>query len=115
MIDKSKSVNWTNVWWILGVDHLTFEGVIADFRKKYPADGFRGEKACKDITGKNNILHWRNIAHAVYNAETEILHCCMSGKKILTPEITHTPSPPLKSHMVNHIGGGGEGGLGHLS
>ena len=26
MIDKSESVNLPNVWWILGADHLTFEG-----------------------------------------------------------------------------------------
>ena len=33
----------------------------------------------------------------------------MSGKRFLTPEIAHTPFS-LKSHMVNHIGGGGGGG-----
>ena len=32
---------------------------MGDFRKKYPADWFRGGKACKDITGKNNILYWK--------------------------------------------------------
>ena len=34
MIGKSESVNWPNVWWILGADHLTFEGVMVDFREK---------------------------------------------------------------------------------
>ena len=47
-------------------------------------------------------------------------HCYVSGKIFLTPEIwekssysnkiTHTPLLH-KSHMVNHIGGGGRGGL----
>ena len=32
---------------------------MGDFRKKDPADWFRGEKVCKDITGKNNTLYWK--------------------------------------------------------
>ena len=44
MIDKPEYVNWANVWWILGAEHLTFEEVMGDFRKKDPADWFRGEK-----------------------------------------------------------------------
>ena len=43
MIDKSESVYWANVWWILGADHLTFEGFMGDSETKYPADWFRGE------------------------------------------------------------------------
>ena len=44
MIDKSESVNWGNVSWILGADHLAFEGVMGDFRKKniyYRYNSFR--------------------------------------------------------------------------
>ena len=112
MIDKPEYVNWANVWWILGAEHLTFEEVMGDFRKKDPADWFRGEKVCKDITGKNNTLYWKKKnAHGA--------HCYVSRKIFLTPEIwekssypnkiTHTPLLH-KSHMVNHIGGGGRGG-----
>ena len=72
MIGKSEYVNWANVWRILGADHLTFEGVMGDFRQKYPADWFRGGKACKYITGENNILHWKNIAHDVCKAEKNL-------------------------------------------
>ena len=59
MIDKPEYVNWANVWWILGAEHLTFEEVMGDFRKKDPADWFRGENVCKGITGKNNTLYWK--------------------------------------------------------
>ena len=47
MIDKSESVNWPNVWWILGADHLTFEGVMVDFRKNVLQTDFEGKKACE--------------------------------------------------------------------
>ena len=47
MIDKSESVNWPNVWWILGADHLTFEGVMGDFRKTVLQTDFERKKACK--------------------------------------------------------------------
>ena len=33
MTDKSESIYWTNVWWILAADNLTFEEVMGDFRK----------------------------------------------------------------------------------
>ena len=38
MIGKSESVYRANVWWILGADHLTFEGFSGDSETKYPAD-----------------------------------------------------------------------------
>ena len=38
-------------------DHLPFERVMSDFRKKNPAERFRGEKSCKEIPGEKNILH----------------------------------------------------------
>ena len=59
MIDKSESVNWPNVWWILGADHLTFEGVMGDFRKKCPAGWFREEKSMQINSWEKNILHWK--------------------------------------------------------
>ena len=104
MIDKPEYVNWANVWWILGAEHLTFEEVMGDFRKKDPADWFRGEKVCKDITGKNNTLYWKKNAHGA--------HCYVSGKIFLTPEIWEKkflpkqnhpyPPPPQKSHGQPH-------------
>ena len=56
MIDKSEPVNWPNVWWILGADHLTFEGVMGDFRRKCPADSFREEKSMP-------INSWEQISY----------------------------------------------------
>ena len=51
MIDKSESVNWPNVWWILGADHLTYEGLW--------------------VISEKNVLH---TAHAPnFNFRTE---CC---------------------------------------
>ena len=58
MIDKSESVNWLNVWWILGADHLNFEGVISDSRKMSCRLILRGKKHANKILGKN-ILHWK--------------------------------------------------------
>ena len=44
-------------------------------------------KACKEIPGKNNILHWKKkISLLKYNAE-KILQRCMSGKKFLTHQM----------------------------
>ena len=59
MIEKLESVNWANVWWVLGADHLTFDWVMVDFRKKMYIlqTDFEEEKACKEIPGENNILH----------------------------------------------------------
>ena len=45
-----------------------------------------------------------------YNAEKEILHRYMSGKKILT-ELNHPYPLPHKSLMVNHLGGGRRNGF----
>ena len=59
MIDKSESVNWPNVWRILGADHLTFEGVMGDFRNKCPAGWFREEKSMEINSWEKNILHWK--------------------------------------------------------
>ena len=60
MIDKSESVNWPNVWWILGADHLTFEGVMGDFRKKNVLQADFGRKKSMQINSwEKNILHWK--------------------------------------------------------
>ena len=59
MIDKSESVNWLNVWWILGADHLTFEGVMGDFRKKMSCRLISGGKKHANKFRGKNILHWK--------------------------------------------------------
>ena len=78
MIDQSEFINWTNIRWISAADILTFEEVNEWFQKKYPADWFRGAKACKDIPGKNNILHQEPMM--TYIMLKKILHRYMSGK-----------------------------------
>ena len=56
MIDKSESIYLANVRWILTADHLTFEGVMGDFRKiNILQTGFEGKKACKDIPEKTYV------------------------------------------------------------
>ena len=67
-----------------GSDHLTFEGGMGDFTKKYPADWFEGKNSCKEIlylakkdsyTGKNvfrGVWLWKKILQRGR---------CMSGKK----------------------------------
>ena len=47
MNEKSESVNWPNVWWILGATHLSFEGVMGDFGKNVLQTDFEREKAGK--------------------------------------------------------------------
>ena len=81
MIDKSESIYWANVQWILAADNLTFEEVIGDFRKKYSVDWFRGGKACKGIPGRNNILHSKKkFSHDRYNAEKKSYTDICQGK-----------------------------------
>ena len=53
----NQNFNRANVWWILGADYLSFEGFIGDFRKNILQTDFEREKACKEIPGKDNILH----------------------------------------------------------
>ena len=81
---------------------------MGDFRKKYSADYFRGEKTFKDITGKNNILPEKNVAHDVYNAEKKnprVLYVRKKysnssdlGKKILNQ--AKSPVPPVLTKVT---------------
>ena len=65
MIDKSESIYWANVWWILAANHLTFEGVMGVFREKnILQNDFEGKKACKEIPGKNDIQHWKKYHYS---------------------------------------------------
>ena len=69
-----------------GAVHLTFEGVMGDFSKISCRLIWR-RKVCKEIPGKNNILHWKKRFRSWrYDAE-KILHRCMSGKKFLTHQM----------------------------
>ena len=53
MIDKSESVNWPNVWWILGADHLTSEGLWVVSEKNVlhtaHAPNFNFRTGCREI------------------------------------------------------------------
>ena len=67
--------------------------------KKYPANRFQRKTFLA-----RKLLHWKKKSFMVYNSGKKILHLCMSGKKILSPEvwetnyypkqITHSPFPP---------------------
>ena len=62
------------------------------------------------MTGKNKILHLKTIiiAQDVHNADKKT-YTFISQVKIFLPKlITHTLLPH-KSHMVNHVEGGGIG------
>ena len=61
MIDKSESVDWPNVWWILGADHLTSEGVMVDFRENVLQTDFDRKKAC-NISGRKICGHVNHLA-----------------------------------------------------
>ena len=52
MTDKSESIYWTNVWWILAGDNLTFEKVMGDFRKNILYTDLEGEKLARIYLGK---------------------------------------------------------------
>ena len=117
MIGKSESIYWANVWWILAADNLTFEEVMVDFRKKYPVHWFRGRKACKDMPGKNNILHWKKFPSWRIQCWQKKSYTVISqGKnsrgleKKFSPKLNHPYPLPHKSQMGNHIGGGEEAG-----
>ena len=63
-----------------GADHLTFEGVMGDFRKKISYRLIQGGKACKDIAGKIISCTEKNIVHDVYNAEKKSYTAICQGK-----------------------------------
>ena len=68
MIDNLESVNWANVWWILGANYLIFEGVMGDFRKKISCRLIsRGKKHAKKFLEKQNL----NLIAFIISKETE--------------------------------------------
>ena len=51
------------------------------------------------------ILHWKKYLSWWITLEKKFLHCCMSGKNVLSPEVwgkkfSPKPNHPLKSQMV---------------
>ena len=77
-------------------------------KKKILQTDFDGKKACKEIAGKKNILHWKKKQSSWrIKSWKKIFHRYMSGKKFLTPEaggkiVTQTNLPispsPQKSN-----------------
>ena len=119
MIDNLESVNWANVWWILGADHLTFEGVMGDFKKKYILQtDFERKKARKEIPGKTisctekNITPLNVVEKKFLTPEQGDSLLQRFGKKIITSTKSPIPPPPQKSNRhVNHLRGGGRNGF----
>ena len=66
-----------------GADHLTFEGVMGDFRKNVLQTDFGKKHANKFLGKKYPAL--KKMSLMTYNAEKN-LHRYISGKKFLTPE-----------------------------
>ena len=84
---------------------------MGDFRKKISCRLIsRRKKLARKYLGKIIFCTEKKISLMTYNAEKEILHRYMSGKKILT-ELNHPYPLPHKSLMVNHLGGGRRNGL----
>ena len=81
MIDKLESVNWPNVWWILGGDYLTFEGVMGDFRKNVLQTDFERKKSMQINSWEKNILHRKKMSLNTYNAEKNLTSLYV-GEKI---------------------------------
>ena len=90
----------------LGADHLTFEGVMGDFRKKISYRQISKEKrSCKELPCKKNcLLTQKNIFQSGRCWKKVSQYYCMSGKKFLSPEflgekiLTQTKSPiPLRT------------------
>ena len=82
MINKSESVNWTNVWWILGADHLTFEGVIGKFQKNISCRLISRGRSLHGYTWEKIMsCSEKYIADDVYNAEKKSYTVICQGKK----------------------------------
>ena len=83
MIDKSEPINRPNVWWILGADHLTFEGVMGDFRKMSCKLISRVKKHANKFLKKKTLKKYRSWRIML---KKNFIHRYTSGKKFLTPE-----------------------------
>ena len=125
MIDKSESVNWANVWWILGADYLTLEGFMGDFREKYPVDWLREENSMQRNSWEKQYPALKKILLMTYNAKKKVFHCYMWGKKFITPEVWEKiiastkscihPSPTNVQWSCQPFRGWGKKRIWHLS
>ena len=94
-----------------GADRLTFEGVWVILETKISCRLILKEtNSCQEIPGEKNS-YAEKIPFMAYNAGKKVLHRCLSGKNILSPEvlgknsfpdqITYTlPPPPPQSNDV---------------
>ena len=80
LIDKSESVNWPNVWWILGADHVTFEGVMGDFKKMSCRLISRGKEHANKFLGEKYPA-LKKISPITYNAKKSLTPLCV-GERI---------------------------------
>ena len=95
----------------LGVDHLTFEGVTGDFRKKYPTDRFRRKKdLARNYLAKKKFLLTEKIFQSGRCWKKISQHYCMSGKIFLSSDsfgekfLTQTKSPiPLRTPFPHSL------------
>ena len=65
MMDKSESVNWPNVWWILGADYLTFEELWVISEQNILQIDFERKKDANKFLGKIISCTEKDIAHDV--------------------------------------------------
>ena len=64
-MDKSESVNWPNVWWILGADYLTFEELWVISEQNIRQIDFERKKDTNKFLGKIISCTEKHIAHDV--------------------------------------------------
>ena len=103
MIDKSESLNWANVWWILGADYLNFDGFMGDFREKYPADWLREEKSVQRNSWEKQHPALKKLLLMTYNAKKrkKVFHRYMWGKKEVWEKIITSTKSPLHPSPTN--------------
>ena len=67
-MDKSESVDWPNVWWILGADYLIFEELWVISEKNILQIDFEKKKDANKFL-KKMISSLKKISLMTYNAE----------------------------------------------
>ena len=94
---------------------FNFWGGYREFQKKiFCSTEFERKKACKEVTGKNNILHWKKYRSWRIMLKKKILHRYMSGKKFL-PKLNHPyPLPTNVQWSCQPFRGCGKKQIWHL-
>ena len=110
MIDNSESVNCANVWWILEADYFTIEGIMNDFRQKYPAHWFREEKMMQRNSCEKQYPALKKISLMTYNAGKKSYTIICRGKNISSSRslgkiitLTKSPVPPSPQTSNGHV------------